>query len=238
MYADKYGEAAKKFREAVARVPEAKYFFNLCTSRLQEGKFDEALTACNAVEQEQPDAGAEDEDPTSWSSGSTKRRRSRTSQLHAGRRRRRRARTPAIRRPTRDRPNDPPQPPPTDATRRRSVAPLGTEPRAWRAAPEHATRGRSASTCSAAAAGSARPTATARHGRRLRLKARHHGRPGGADRREAYFQFTHIGQGATRLALGRDASTSSTSASRCYKHFCLGGTPASASRRSPASTSR
>jgi hypothetical protein len=49
MYADKYAEAAKKFQEAVARVPEAKYFVNLCTARLQEGKLDEALTACNAV---------------------------------------------------------------------------------------------------------------------------------------------------------------------------------------------
>jgi hypothetical protein len=54
MYADKPAEAAKKFQEAVARVPEAKYFVNLCTARLQEGKLDEALTACNAVELNQP----------------------------------------------------------------------------------------------------------------------------------------------------------------------------------------
>jgi hypothetical protein len=54
MYADKYAEAAKKFAEAVARVPEAKYFVNLCTARLQEGKLDEALTACNAVELNNP----------------------------------------------------------------------------------------------------------------------------------------------------------------------------------------
>lgn len=54
MYADKYAEAAKKFQEAVARVPEAKYFVNLCTARLQEGKLDEALTACNAVELNNP----------------------------------------------------------------------------------------------------------------------------------------------------------------------------------------
>lgn len=56
MYADKYGEAARKFQEAVARVPEAKYFVNLCTARLQEGKLDEALTACNAVELNNPSA--------------------------------------------------------------------------------------------------------------------------------------------------------------------------------------
>jgi tetratricopeptide (TPR) repeat protein len=49
MYAGRYSEAARKFQDAVARVPEAKYFFNLCTVWLQEGKFDAALSACNAV---------------------------------------------------------------------------------------------------------------------------------------------------------------------------------------------
>lgn len=49
MYAKQYAEASEKFRQAVARVPEPKYFYNLCTSRFQEGKFGEALTACNAV---------------------------------------------------------------------------------------------------------------------------------------------------------------------------------------------
>jgi hypothetical protein len=56
MYADKPAEAARKFQEAVARVPEAKYFVNLCAARLQEGKLDEALTACNAVELNNPSA--------------------------------------------------------------------------------------------------------------------------------------------------------------------------------------
>jgi len=54
MYSNKYAEASAKFREAVARVPEAKYFFNLCTSLFQEGKFSEALTACAAVEKNNP----------------------------------------------------------------------------------------------------------------------------------------------------------------------------------------
>jgi hypothetical protein len=54
MYGNKYAEAAKKFQEAVARVPEAKYFVNLCLARFQEGKFDEALTACNAVDLNNP----------------------------------------------------------------------------------------------------------------------------------------------------------------------------------------
>lgn len=56
MYSDQPAEAAKKFQEAVARVPEAKYFINLCTARLQEGKLDEALTACDAVELNNPSA--------------------------------------------------------------------------------------------------------------------------------------------------------------------------------------
>src|SRR5262245_26064537 len=54
MYSNKFAEASKKFQEAVARVPEAKYFLNLCFARFQEGKFDEALTACNAVELNNP----------------------------------------------------------------------------------------------------------------------------------------------------------------------------------------
>jgi tetratricopeptide (TPR) repeat protein len=60
MYADKFAEAAKKFQEAVARVPEAKYFVNLCTARLQEGKLDEALTACNAVDLNNPSPDQKD----------------------------------------------------------------------------------------------------------------------------------------------------------------------------------
>jgi len=54
MYAQNFAQASAKFREAVARVPEPKYFFNLCTSLFQEGKFDEAITACNAVGNNKP----------------------------------------------------------------------------------------------------------------------------------------------------------------------------------------
>lgn len=49
MYEAKYAEASAKFRDAVARVPEAKYFYNLCASLYKEGRFGEALTACNAA---------------------------------------------------------------------------------------------------------------------------------------------------------------------------------------------
>ncbi len=54
MYSDKYAEASAKFREAVARVPEPKYFYNLCASLYKEGKFGGALTACNAVSNNNP----------------------------------------------------------------------------------------------------------------------------------------------------------------------------------------
>ncbi|MBL9020179.1 MAG: hypothetical protein JNL83_38695 [Myxococcales bacterium] len=54
MFAQRFAEASAKFRDAVARVPEPKYFFNLCTSLFQEGKFDEAMTACNAVDKNNP----------------------------------------------------------------------------------------------------------------------------------------------------------------------------------------
>lgn len=54
MYGNNYAAASAKFREAVARVPEPGYFFNLCTSLYWEGKFGEALTACAAVEKNNP----------------------------------------------------------------------------------------------------------------------------------------------------------------------------------------
>ena len=56
MFADppNYRDAAEKFRQAVARVPEPKYFFNLCTALYQDGKFGEAMTACNSVEKNNP----------------------------------------------------------------------------------------------------------------------------------------------------------------------------------------
>ncbi|HEV7556004.1 MAG TPA: hypothetical protein VGO00_11140, partial [Kofleriaceae bacterium] len=60
MFGNKYAEASAKFREAVARVPEPKYFFNLCTSLFQEGKFDLAITACNAVDKNTPAAELHD----------------------------------------------------------------------------------------------------------------------------------------------------------------------------------
>ncbi len=50
----KWADASMKFRDAVARVPEPHYFFNLCVTLYQEGKFGEALTSCNAVSSNAP----------------------------------------------------------------------------------------------------------------------------------------------------------------------------------------
>ena len=54
MYGKQYSQASAKFRECVARVPEPKYFFNLCTALFQEGQFGEALVACDAVANNNP----------------------------------------------------------------------------------------------------------------------------------------------------------------------------------------
>jgi hypothetical protein len=56
MRGNQYAEASKKFQEAVARVPEPKYFFNLCVSRTSEGLLDDAITACRAVDVNNPPA--------------------------------------------------------------------------------------------------------------------------------------------------------------------------------------
>jgi len=60
MYADKFPEASKKFAQASARVPEVKYFLNLCTSRLNEGQLSLALTACNAAQLNSPNPEQKD----------------------------------------------------------------------------------------------------------------------------------------------------------------------------------
>lgn len=49
-----YALATKKFREAVARVPEPQYFVNLCVSLYSEGKFGEANAACKGALQNKP----------------------------------------------------------------------------------------------------------------------------------------------------------------------------------------
>ena len=60
MFGNDFPGASAKFRDAVARAPEPKYFFNLCMSLYQEGKFDDAFTACTAVGQNNPSAEQKD----------------------------------------------------------------------------------------------------------------------------------------------------------------------------------
>ncbi len=55
MFAGNYKGASDKFRSAADRAPEAKYYFNLCTSLYQQGIFGAALTACNAGDNLSPD---------------------------------------------------------------------------------------------------------------------------------------------------------------------------------------
>jgi len=54
--AKRFVDASSKFREACARVPAPRYFYNLCESLDDEGKFSEALTACQASLQLDPPA--------------------------------------------------------------------------------------------------------------------------------------------------------------------------------------
>ncbi len=51
-----FADASMKFRDAVARVPEPRYYFSLCLSLFQEGKFGEALNACDAGKRSNPPA--------------------------------------------------------------------------------------------------------------------------------------------------------------------------------------
>jgi hypothetical protein len=60
MFAGKYAEASAKFEDAAARANEPKYYFNLCTSRYQEGKFGMALTACQVAEKNGADGALKD----------------------------------------------------------------------------------------------------------------------------------------------------------------------------------
>ncbi len=49
MYKSKFSEASAKFRAAVEAAPNISYYFNLCNSLYQEGRFDDAMAACKAV---------------------------------------------------------------------------------------------------------------------------------------------------------------------------------------------
>jgi tetratricopeptide (TPR) repeat protein len=54
MYADKAEEAAKKFEQAAARVPEPTYVLNLCVAKFQSGRFQDAFNACKGIDMYNP----------------------------------------------------------------------------------------------------------------------------------------------------------------------------------------
>jgi tetratricopeptide (TPR) repeat protein len=57
--ARKFELASAKYREAVARVPEPAYFFNLCLALYAEGKYSEALSSCDAASNSEPGEAVE-----------------------------------------------------------------------------------------------------------------------------------------------------------------------------------
>jgi len=61
MFQGNYKGATDKFRDAADRAPEAKYFFNLCSSVYAQGIFGEALTACNNADKLNPDDKLKDQ---------------------------------------------------------------------------------------------------------------------------------------------------------------------------------
>nr|HEX4312530.1 hypothetical protein [Kofleriaceae bacterium] len=52
----RYSDASAKLRDAAARVPEPRYFVDLCDSLAHEGKYGEALVACAAAGKLNPPA--------------------------------------------------------------------------------------------------------------------------------------------------------------------------------------
>jgi tetratricopeptide (TPR) repeat protein len=54
MTSSDFKAAAAKFRDAAARDPNPRYFFNLCTALYQQGSFLDARTACDAVAANNP----------------------------------------------------------------------------------------------------------------------------------------------------------------------------------------
>lgn len=56
LYAGDHASAVRLFRAAVARDPQPRYLFNLCTSQFQLGSFGEAMTSCRAARTTAPAA--------------------------------------------------------------------------------------------------------------------------------------------------------------------------------------
>jgi hypothetical protein len=210
MYADKPAEAAKKFQEAVARVPEAKYFINLCAARLQEGKLDEALTACNAVELNNP----------------TPEQKARTDKLIGKIHEEAKAQNLELRPggggggdPNVGRPPDPSRPPPRQPAVGRPLQSLVTA-----TSPDH----RYTFTLGVDLFGGGGQVGAADYyasgGGGLRFKADYLLNPVQRFGAQGYVQITHLEPGTNDFALA-DTLDIVDIGGAAYKHVCLGSTP-------------
>jgi len=218
MYADKYAEAAKKFQEAVARVPEAKYFINLCTARLQEGKLDEALTACNAVDlnNPSPDQKSRTEKLVAKINDEAKKQHL---ELHAGGGG---GGDPGPSRPPD--PNHPPDPsrPPPPAYTPVVGRPLGTN-LVVAAPPDHRYTWTLGIDFFGGGGRIGQPDVYASAGGGLRFKADYLVNPIQRIGLQGYLQATHLNPGTNDPdSLSLDIFDFGGAA---YKHFCLGSTP-------------
>ena len=56
MFANQYADAGDKFAQATTLSPQARFYFNLCMARFQQGLLRDAMVACDAVSKNSPDA--------------------------------------------------------------------------------------------------------------------------------------------------------------------------------------
>ena len=60
MFANQYADAGDKFAQATTLSPQARFYFNLCMARFQQGMLRDAMVACDAVGKNAPDATLQD----------------------------------------------------------------------------------------------------------------------------------------------------------------------------------
>jgi hypothetical protein len=230
MFSAKYGEASEKFQNAVARVPEPKYFFNLCTSRFSEGKFGDALTACNAADKNGDDKLKEKTAKLVAKIREEAQKQGIDLQASGG------GGGPGDTPPTGD-PNNPGGPPVTDPNNPGGPAGpgpgVGQPPGGAVGTPPdtslfQATRPENKYTWSVGidlyggGGKVGRSDLYGNSGGGVRLKADYLLNPKARFGAEGYFQFTHFGQGADQVGTGtgRNMLDIMDIGAAAYKHFC------------------
>jgi hypothetical protein len=224
MFGNKFAEAAKKFQEAVARVPEAKYFVNLCLARFQEGKFDEALTACNAVELNNPTEAVKDK-AAKLIGKINEAAKAQNLELHPGGGG---GGDPGV---TQTHPTDPPRPDPNrPADPNRPVQPAGYTPTVGRPPAENLALAVTPDNNytwtlgfdlfgGGGQIGEANAYGTATAG--FRIKGDYILNPAARLGAQVYLQYQHLGQGKNDM-LSADTLDVVDLGIAGYKHFCLG----------------